>query len=136
MGSSINIDQLGAAVTKALADEMELTEEVVADAVKQTATATVKEIRAKAKAEFPDGTGDYAKSWTQKVDGSLKKTGKIARIVFAKAPFYRLTHLLENGHAKVNGGRVEGRPHVAPAAEKAAKMLPELIETGIERGGL
>ena len=64
--------------------------------------------------------GTYAKSWTY----STKKVGKTyKRVVYAKSPEYRLTHLLEYGHASVRGGRVVGRvqaqPHIGKAEQKA-----------------
>lgn len=48
--------------------------------------------------------------------------------------YYRLTHILEFGHAKRNGGRVPAQSHIASAEEKSVEKLEEEIRKNIEDG--
>ena len=82
----------------------------------------------------PRKTGAYAKSWTYK-STLYPATGFATTTVYARAPHYRLTHLLENGHAKVNGGRVEGIPHIKPAEQNAIKKFEQLVTEAVKKNG-
>lgn len=136
MAKRVGVSMLALELEGLLKEETSMVLQVTEEAVKHVAQSTVKQIREEVKIQFPDGTGDYAKSWAQKVDTSSKARGKIDRIVYSRKPNYRLTHLLENGHAKVNGGRVEGRPHIAPAEQASERLIMYLIKKGIQQGGL
>ena len=69
------------------------------------------------------GSGKYASGWTSQYEESrLSKTATI----YNKTP--GLPHLLENGHAKRNGGRVAGRTHIAPVEEAVSNELYNAIE--------
>lgn len=79
----------------------------------------------------PKEHGDYAKSWT------VKRQGSLSAIVHNKE-HYRLTHLLEKGHAKANqfgtyAGRVPARVHIKPAEERANKRFQEVIEEELNK---
>ncbi len=85
------------------------------------ATETAKELRSTS----PKKTGEYAKGWTK------KKTPE-GQVVYNKNK-PSLTHLLENGHAKVGGGRVAGKPHIEPAEKRAMQDFENSVIREIER---
>lgn len=72
-------------------------------------------------------TGRYASGWATR----RRKVGdEWSGVVYNKeAP--GLAHLLEKGHAKVGGGRVAGRAHIAPAAEEAFGKFEELVRGAV-----
>lgn len=71
------------------------------------------------------GGSHYANGWRGKVTDA--RTGVSLVVYNANKP--TLTHLLENGHAKVNGGAVNGTPHIEPVNEWAqTETLKEIEE--------
>lgn len=68
-------------------------------------------------------TGDYSKGW------KVKKVGH-KRYVW-NPPEYRLTHLLEKGHATVDGGRTDPQPHIKPVENELRPIFEEKLVNGI-----
>lgn len=68
-------------------------------------------------------TGRYVRGWSYR----RKKVGDEWQGVVYNKEVPGLAHLLEKGHAKVGGGRVEGREHIAPAAEDAFDEFSRLV---------
>ena len=128
--AKINIDQLANEILKDLEMFQNATIEVVKDAIDRSAKMTVQDLNETS----PKRTGTYAKSWDTKRDSKLTGKYRYSRVVYSKVPEYRLTHLLEFGHAKKNGGRTKAQEHISPAEETAAKNLLLYIEEGIKAG--
>jgi len=126
--ANINIDQLAAEIAKGLAEYSQDVVEKVNVSSEKVGKAAVKQL----KQTSPKKTGKYAKSWTISTEKAIGQPD--LRIIHAKAPHYRLAHLLEYGHAKVGGGRVEGRPHIRPAEEEVIREFTREIEEAIKRG--
>lgn len=121
MGSSIEIDKLASEIMKGLHEYSDLADTAVKKAVRKTATSVKKEISTNA----PKRTSKYAKSWTTKK--VMENSHSLQMTVHSKNR-YQIAHLLEKGHAKRGGGRVNGKPHIAPAEENGAALLESLIK--------
>lgn len=124
-----NINDLAAEVMKQLESYRDYADEVLAKDIEEAAKLAKDEVQNNA----PVDTGKYKKSWKVKKD--MKDPRKPAATVYASGGNYRLTHLLEHGHAKRNGGRVRGTEHIAPAEELAGRKLEQDLARHLaERG--
>lgn len=120
MSRKVSIDNMADEIMKELDDYMETTDEAVDQAVKNVSKTT----RTMVKSLSPKRHGNYSKGWSVKkeVDRANKH---IVTVHNRKMP--GLTHLLEKGHAKRNGGRVEGKPHISKAEEYAVREIESEI---------
>lgn len=119
---AIKADQLAQEIVKILDDYRDTTIDKMKEAVDKAAKQAVNEL----KTSSPKRTGAYAKDWAAKKDRKANKWA-YGKVVYNKK-HYRLTHLLEKGHRKVNGGMVTARPHIAKVEEKAINTLVEGIK--------
>ena len=121
----VNINEMADVIMKGLEEYAELATEDMKEAVKHASTTVRKEIKANA----PEDTGKYAKSWAAK---KVRETSLTLTMVVHSKNRYQLAHLLEHGHAIRNGGRYEGEIHIAPAEQKGIKQLKEEIEQALK----
>lgn len=124
---AIKIDQLAAEVNKQLAAFAGATDDIVETSAEDVAKATVQQLQTTSWKR----TGKYAKSWTI----YRPKSGPYRHSKIVHAREYRLTHLLEYGHAKVNGGRVDPYPpggHIEPAEQAAIADFEAEIRRKVE----
>lgn len=121
MAANIFIDLDGdfTGVVKAMTTETEkLTEaELTENLARVTKNATNK-LKKRSKRRTP-GNASYASGWKASKPKPIEGIGVSSVIYNATKP--SLTHLLEKGHAKVNGGRVEGDGVIAQVYEEAAR---------------
>ena len=116
----ISINNLANEITQTLKEYTEEVEEGLEKAKEDTAKNGAKKLRSTS----PKKTGKYSRSWRAKKQDEAW--------VIHNAKYYQLTHLLEKGHAKVNGGRVSGRPHIAPVEEQVIKDFEKEVERVIK----
>lgn len=121
---AIKIDKLSDEIMKGLMEYKDLVADDVKSIVKKVGNDTKNEIKNNA----PKRTGAYKKSWSVK---TTKENSNALTVTVHSKNRYRLTHLLEKGHAKRGGGRTKAIPHIGPAEEKAIKELYDEISRKI-----
>ena len=125
MSRNCSIDELADVINEGLKEYAELSASQVKSAVRKTA----RTVRGEIESGAPVRTGQYAKSW--KVKTTEENSQKLVQTVYSPTR-YMLAHLLEKGHAKRGGGRVAGKPHIAPAEAAGVKQLESLIEKALK----
>lgn len=127
MAKKIPIEKLSDTIKEILEEYADEINENVEEVTKKVVQEGAKAVRANARNTFKTHSDrPYAKSWKTEIEtGRLSTTG----VIYSTKP--GLPHLLEYGHAKRGGGRVPGRPHIAPAEEKLVEEFESKIEAKI-----
>lgn len=126
----VDADQFGRTMEQLLNGIVDDVTEVTQPAVKKAAQLGRREVR-KGSPERDHEEKHYKEGWSFKVKKGPE--GWSAEIGNKTKP--GLAHLLEKGHAKVGGGRVDPSPaggHIGPASEKTFEEFIRLVEEGVD----
>lgn len=127
MSIKIDVDSLSAEIQKAVTEYADS----ISDDVKKAVDNTASELLENIKKDAPEKSGKYKKAMKLKTDFE-NRTGK--RVLwYVKSPHYRLSHLLEKGHVKRNGGRVRAYPHIQKNEDIAKTSLEKRIVDAISK---
>ena len=126
MAQKIQPADLTSAINQILDEYKGDVSEVVEKSITEVAKDTAKVMKT---AGSFGGTGKFKKSWSVKIE---KKRLYTEGTVYNKKP--GLTHLLEFGHVKQNGGRVDGFNFIAPVNDKVQTEVVKKIEEKLNDG--
>lgn len=116
----IGMDGLEKVIDQELDDYIKETTSIMREVVEEVTDNAVDTL----KISSPRKTDKYARGWKSKTT-SDSSTG-LTKSIHNRTP--GLTHLLENGHAKQNGGRVEGQKHIEIVEKSAVKSLEDKLK--------
>lgn len=122
---NVGVDGLADAVMRGLREYADL----ATDSMKTVVTNASKTVRKEISANAPVRRGTYKKSWRTK---KTRENANVLEVTVYSPKRYMIAHLLENGHAKRNGGRVAGRPHIAPAEQHGIAQLEREITEALK----
>lgn len=108
---AISVDELSSAIQA----ELSLYNQEVTEGLKKEAKSSMKKLVERTKSTAPVGRRDkhYRDSITSKK--LAENANMIAYLWYVKGSDYRLSHLLNNGHALRGGGRYEGTNFISDA---------------------
>ena len=121
----VDIGHLADAVMGGLREYADL----ATDSMKAAVTKAGKTVRKEIMAGAPRNTGAYAKSWRTR---KTRESSHVLEVTVYSPKRYMLAHLVEKGHAKRGGGRVAGKPHIAPAEQHGIEQLTREIEEALK----
>ena len=128
--SGIKIDSLGTEIVKLME---EYASDVAADMkaeAKEVAKDAIKELKQTSPKGPGSKKGHYKDGWASKVERENAVSIDI-KVYNKKKP--GLTHLLEKGHAKRGGGRVNGTPHISTVEQQAIESYEKRLKERLSR---
>lgn len=128
--AAIKIEDLGNKIMKSMQEYASSVKEDVKKEAKKIASETVEELKKTSPEGIGSRKGHYKDGWTSKTEQD-SSTHIGIRIYNKKKP--GLTHLLEKGHAKRGGGRVEGIPHIEPAEKNAIESYEKRLKERLKK---
>ena len=122
----VEIDNLSKCITEIFNDYVD----EIDDAVKSITDETIKDAQKEVKIKSPKNKGNYAESWN--ITTRNNKNGTYSKVVYNKE-YPSLTHLLEFGKKKKNGGYVNPQPHIRETEDKYREKFVEEFEREAKR---
>ena len=120
-------------LSSAIADELKIYSKGIREQVDEEARKSAEELVVKTKATAP--VGKRRKHYKNSISMKEIRTVRTSTYVwYVKGPDYRLSHLLEKGHALRNGGRVEGTHFIKNAAGPIIRDYEEKVKEIIKNG--
>lgn len=119
MSKKVKVDDLSKAILEELKNYEGVTEEAAEKGLTETSKSALQELRN----AHPSGSGEYGSWDAYNKSWKILKLKRDKKAVIHNEKHYRLTHLLEKGHAKVNGGRTRAFPHIKPVEDKCDDEL-------------
>ena len=127
---AIQIDELNEAIKNALED---YNESIITELKKNTNKA-MKDLVDKTKATAP--VGNRKKHYRDNISSKTISESKygVSKLWYVKGSDYRLSHLLNNGHALKDGGRYPGTNFIGKAVDDILPIYINSVEEAVKNG--
>ena len=119
-----SVDDISKEISRLLKEYTNDVGEKVAKSARKVAKDAAKRLTDSSPIQNVKTGGDYTTGWRAKKVGTTW--------VVHNATDYQLTHLLEKGHAKVNGGRVAPIVHIEPVEKEAIDDFIKGVEGAVK----
>ena len=129
MSTKVSVEGLEDVITQQLTIYGKAVKEGINDVAKKSIMQLVKDTKATAP------VGNRKKHYRDSIKSKSYHTTRSDKYIwYVDGPDYRLSHLLENGHALRNGGRVEGTHFIKKASDPILEQYIKAVEEVVKNG--
>lgn len=120
-------------LSEAVEQELTIYNQTVIDGIKKQAKKSMSELVKRTKETAP--VGNREKHYKDSIKSKkVEDDRSVICTWYVDGADYRLSHLLENGHALRNGGRTEGTHFIQKASDPILAQYIEAVEEVLKRG--